>query len=94
FSEALAAGLPIVACRAGAVPETVPAEAGLLVDPDDLAAFAGALRTLLSDPEARAVRAAAAARFGAKLPSWTDTARIVAENLAHLARHRGPRSHL
>ncbi len=54
FLEAMAAGLPVVAGRAAAVPEVViDGESGILVDPrspDDLAA---ALDRLLSDPVER-----------------------------------------
>jgi len=51
FLEAMAAGLPVVAGRAGAVPEVVPdGEAGLLVDARDPQALADALLQVLTDP--------------------------------------------
>lgn len=76
FNEALVHGLPIVSCRTGAVPDTVPAAAGLLVARDDATAFAGALRTLLTDQAMRSGMANAARRAGARLSSWGETARI------------------
>lgn len=84
FNEALLAGLPIVSCRAGAVPGTVPAQAGLLVAPDDPAAFAAALRAVLSDGARRAAMADAARRAGAALPGWEDVARRAAGVLARV----------
>jgi glycosyltransferase involved in cell wall biosynthesis len=42
FSEAIAHGLPVVGTTAGAIPETVPSEAGVLVPPDDSDALARA----------------------------------------------------
>ncbi len=49
FLEAMAAGLPIVAARAGAVPEVVPdAMCGILVPPGSPDELAGALDRLLS----------------------------------------------
>jgi glycosyltransferase involved in cell wall biosynthesis len=54
FSEAMAAGLPIVACRVAAVPEVVPdRRAGLLVNPHSPEELATALETLLGNPGLR-----------------------------------------
>ncbi len=76
FNEALVHGLPIVSCRTGAVPDTVPADAGVLVDRDDPSAFAAALRLVLADRAYRDRMAAAAAASGKGLSGWADTARI------------------
>lgn len=81
FGEAMRWGLPIFACHAGAVPDTV-GDAGWLVPPDDPAAFADALRRLLTDAPARKALASRSARAGAALPGWRDTAAIVAEAVA------------
>jgi glycosyltransferase involved in cell wall biosynthesis len=54
FLEAMAAGLPIVAARAAAVPEVVAdGECGLLVSPQNPEELASALARLLSDPAER-----------------------------------------
>lgn len=63
FLEAMAAGLPIVAARAGAAPEVIPHdEVALLVDPDDDAALAEALEHLLANVGLRRALGAAGAR--------------------------------
>lgn len=85
FAEALSHGLPIVACKAGAVPDVVPSDAGFLVPVDDVDAMATALRTLLVDTSERERRAAAAARAGSLLPGWTDTSAIISKALESLA---------
>ena len=52
--EAMRAGLPVVASRAGAIPEVVAeGTTALLVPPGDAAALAGALERLLVDPALR-----------------------------------------
>lgn len=70
YAEAMAHGLPIIATTAGAIPETVPPEAGLLVDPGDAAALAEALRRMLLQPALAARLAAGSRAAGARLPGW------------------------
>ncbi|MFB3816996.1 MAG: glycosyltransferase family 4 protein [Candidatus Methylomirabilales bacterium] len=60
FLEAMAAGLPVVAGRAAAVPETVAdGQTGLLVEPRDPDALATALAGLLAQPARRRALGAA-----------------------------------
>jgi glycosyltransferase involved in cell wall biosynthesis len=85
LAEALRAGLPIVAAGGGAVPETVPAAAALLVSAGDAAALADALRRIVRDHRLRADLAAAAAAAGGRLPGWDDAARAFAEAVGRFA---------
>lgn len=54
FVEAMHAGLPVVATGIGGAREIVPRSCGTLVRPEDPAALAEALRTLIADPPLRA----------------------------------------
>lgn len=84
FDEALSWGLPIVSCDTGAVSQTVPPGAGLLVAPDAPDALSGALAQVLDDGALRAGLADQAARAGSALPGWPDTARIAGDVLDRL----------
>jgi glycosyltransferase involved in cell wall biosynthesis len=84
LSEALARGLPVVATSAGAIADTVPAAAGLLVPPGDPQALAAALRQIMTEPGVRARLRAGARAARRSLPTWDDAARAFAAALAGL----------
>ena len=80
LAEALAHALPVLSTRAGAIPETVPKQAGILVPPGDSRALADALARLLKEPELRRRLAIGAAAARASLPDWEQAgARFAAE---------------
>lgn len=81
LSEAVRRGLPLVATRAGAIPEAAPAAATSLVPPDDPAALAAAIRELVTNPAAYSARGAAAHAAAWDLPDWTEAADKFAEAL-------------
>ena len=77
--QAAACGLPIVAGRAGGIPEiVVPGETGALIEPGDAATLATHLDHLLGDPAERA-RLGAAAR--ARVQANFSLEAMVAGNL-------------
>ncbi|HEY0279324.1 MAG TPA: glycosyltransferase family 4 protein [Solirubrobacterales bacterium] len=90
-TEALARGLPVIAAEAGGLPEALGespdgTRPGVLVEPDDPAALAEALRAWLGDADLRArLRQAAGERRGS-LPRWSATASTVAAVLAEPSR--------
>ncbi len=84
FAEALSHGLPIVACKAGAVPDVIPADAGYLVPVDDAQALAESLRTLLERPTIRKQMASAAKEASKNLPKWAESAQIISTRLEAL----------
>jgi glycosyltransferase involved in cell wall biosynthesis len=79
FAEALAHGLPVIGTTAGAIPDTVPQGAGVLVPPDDAQAMATALRRLIENPAARHEISACARGACASLQSWSDSAKLFAQ---------------
>lgn len=82
LAEALARGLPIIAARAGAVPDTVPPDAALLVPPNDATGFAHAISRLLDEPTRRRAMADAAWRHARTLPAWSRTAALITAAIA------------
>ncbi len=73
LAEALARGLPILSTTAGAIPDTVPPDAGLLVAPGDEEALAEALARLMTEPELRKRLVAGARAARQTLPDWPTT---------------------
>jgi glycosyltransferase involved in cell wall biosynthesis len=72
YTEAIAHGLPVVGTTAGAIPEAVPAQTGVLVPPDNIDALAETLRQLLTQPSERARLAAGAQAAAAALTTWPE----------------------
>lgn len=85
YAEALASGLPVIGCRAGAIPEVVPDSAGLLVPPGDAAALRAALQRLIGDRTERARLATGALAAARRFPTWQDTASIIGRAVESLA---------
>jgi glycosyltransferase involved in cell wall biosynthesis len=94
--EALACRTPLVASRAGALPEVV-GDCGVLVEPGNPSALAGALAELLDDPQRREALGRAGRRRVEERFTWRAVAAATAEvyadavAAAHRAPHRSPR---
>jgi glycosyltransferase involved in cell wall biosynthesis len=84
LAEALARGLPVVSTTGGAIPHTVPEDAGVLVSPGDVDALAEALRALLDDPHRREQLAVSARRHASDLPDWASQAAAFAAAVREL----------
>jgi glycosyltransferase involved in cell wall biosynthesis len=85
FAEAMAHGLPVIGTTGGAIVDTVPPEAGVLVEPNDVNALARALRMMIERPEERRWFAAGARAAGEKLPTWQESAKRFARAIEALA---------
>lgn len=83
LSEAAVRGLPIVSTRSGGIAQTLPADAALLVPPEDALALADALRRVLDDEALREALSKAALR--ARFDSWPQAAQRLAAALLDLA---------
>ncbi|MGH6725142.1 MAG: glycosyltransferase, partial [Pseudolabrys sp.] len=76
--------LPVIGTTAGAIPDTVPAYAGILLPPDDADALAHALRRLIENKDERQRLGAAARTAAIQLPGWHDSAKIFSRTLEAL----------
>lgn len=85
LTEALARGLPVVSTTGGAIPGTVPSDAGVLVSPGDANALAAALAELLANPDRLRPLADAARDHAARLPDWPTQAEAFGEAIRALA---------
>jgi glycosyltransferase involved in cell wall biosynthesis len=75
LAEAMSWGLPIISTTGGAIPDTVPPEAGLLVAPNDQKALVKALEELIVDQELRSRMSWAARNAAQALPDWPTASR-------------------
>jgi glycosyltransferase involved in cell wall biosynthesis len=87
--EAMACGTPVVASRAGSLPEVV-GDAGLFFDPLDVDAIGRALGDILGDPSRRDLLADAALRRSARL-DWDRSAVQLLACFDELSAHRPAR---
>jgi glycosyltransferase involved in cell wall biosynthesis len=85
YAEAMAHGLPIIGTNAGAIPDTVPADASVLVAPDDSNALALVLHKLIENPDERRRLAASTRVAASRLPTWQESAEIFARAIEVLA---------
>jgi glycosyltransferase involved in cell wall biosynthesis len=85
YAEAVAHGLPVIGTISGAIPDTVPPEAGLLVLPGNSAALATALRRVIGDNKLRQRLTDGARAAAPQLPTWRQSAEIFARRLETLA---------
>lgn len=84
FAEALSFGLPVIAANAGAVPDLVPASAGILIPPGDIDALTKALEQLLTNPDYRQQLQTGAQQTANTLPTWADCANIIIDLIIRL----------
>jgi glycosyltransferase involved in cell wall biosynthesis len=90
--EGMAAGRPLVATRAGGLPELVrPGENGLLVPEKDVQALADAIAVLAADPDLRARMGSAAQRLVREEMTWEAVAEKF-ESIYERALRRTPTS--
>ena len=85
YAEALSHGLPVIGTTAGAIPDTVSQEAGLLVTSGDVDALAKALRRVIADAELRRRLSNGAFASARTLPTWQQSGAIFAAALDKLA---------
>lgn len=74
LAEALSHRLPVVGTRAGAIVQTVPADAGILVEPGDAQALSEAIERFLTDPATRRTLREGAHRAARASRGWDAVA--------------------
>jgi glycosyltransferase involved in cell wall biosynthesis len=85
LTEALAHGLPVISTRTGAATDPRYGEALNLVDSGDVTGLRDAICLFLRDDEVRIKAAKHARRIAAHLPTWADTAKIIASVFSSLS---------
>ena len=90
--EAMAAGLPVVACRAGGIPDAIEdGVTGFLYEPDDRMALVNTVKRALADsPERAAIRVRA--RADVERHSWQGSTKQLREYYSQAIEHPRPKA--
>ena len=84
YAEAIVRGIPVIGTTAGAIPDTVPLEAGILTAAEDVEAFSKALASLLNDTTLRKKKHLGALAVEPDFPTWSGSAKKFLEILERL----------
>jgi len=74
YAEAIVRGLPVIGTTAGAIPDTVPPNCGLLIEPENTKELENALRTIISDASVRENLRLASLDAADTFPTWQRSA--------------------
>ncbi|MEM8813210.1 MAG: glycosyltransferase, partial [Pseudomonadota bacterium] len=74
FAEAVLSGLPVIGTTGGAISDTVPSDAGILVPPGDMEALKAALREIMTDTDRRRTLVDGAHRSASAFATWDGAA--------------------
>lgn len=84
YAEAIVRGLPVIATTAGAIPDTVPSQCGILVEPGNALALAEALKVMIADPDAQRQYREGALSAANGFPTWRDSGKKFATLLENI----------
>ena len=73
YAEAIVRGLPVIGTIAGAIPETVPSECGILVSPGSIEELQSALEIMISKHQTREHYRKSALSSASGFPSWSES---------------------
>lgn len=74
YAEAIVRGIPVIGTTAGAIPETVPAPCGILVEPSNVSALSSALESLIVDETLRIKYREGSIKEEPNFPTWQGSA--------------------
>lgn len=85
YAEAIVRGIPVIGTTAGAIPQTVPDNCGILVEPSNTSLLAQALEKLITNENLRAKYRNGAIAEEPNFPTWESAAGQFAEILKELS---------
>lgn len=76
YAEALSYALPVVGTSGGAISQTVPDSAGILIPPGDVTSLTAALKLVMLDSHRREQFSLGAKEAAENLPTWIESAKV------------------